>query len=201
MCRRMQSTMWFFDEVRVSFARRLNQFQTTTQHVTPTPFLKCGCSWQEPNPFWESAHCVFVGGSDGGSDWMGVLLKKLCDEVHASFARRMDQFLTTACHINTIPEVWMFMARAQPILRVHTVFLCVSLNARGTAKEHWWKTCDSSEEKNEREKTCCLEQFFCIFDAWVNVFRPSASVRSKGLHHWNCFLRDIAMQLFFRPRF
>ena len=29
--------------------------------------------------------------------------------------------------------------------------------------------------------------FFCIFDAWVNVFRPSASVRSKGLDHWDCF--------------
>ena len=28
---------------------------------------------------------------------------------------------------------------------------------------HWWKTCDSSEEKIEREKTCCFLIFFCIF--------------------------------------
>ena len=180
----------WFDEVRVGFARRLNQFQTTAQHVTSTPFLKCGCSWQEPNPFWESAHCVFVEESDGGSDWMGVLLKKLCDEVHVSFARRMDQFLSTACHINTIPEVWMFMARAQPILRVHTVFLWT---LGGLPKSTGEKPCDSSEEKNEREKTCCLEQFFLYFWRMGKRLQTFSICKVQGSTPLKLFLRDIAM--------
>ena len=128
--------------------------------------------------------------SDGGSDWMGVLLKKLCDEVHVSFARRMDQFLTTACHINTIPEVWMFMARAQPILRVHTVFLWT---LGGLPKSTGEKPCDSSEEKNEREKTCCLEQFFLYFWRMGKRLQTFSICKVQGSTPLKLFLRDIAM--------
>ena len=49
------------------------------------------------------------------------------------------------------------------------------------------KRVTAAKKKMSERKHVVWNIFFGIFDAWVNVFRPSASVRSKGLDHWDCF--------------
>ena len=54
---------------------------------------------------------------------------------------------------------------------------------RALVKNVW----QQRRKKMSERKHVVWNIFFVFFDAWVNVFRPSASVRSKGLDHWDCF--------------
>ena len=54
---------------------------------------------------------------------------------------------------------------------------------RALVKNVW----QQRRKKWARENMLFETFFFGIFDARVNVFRPSASVKSKGLDHWACF--------------